>query len=240
MIGYVLSFASAPIVVAGLGLRMFGDLGPDRRAGPVRRPAGLWHRALAVALRGRQRARPAGLWRVHGHRACRDARLMVVLALAAVALAPVLAHALGAHLGGQHARRARLERRAARQHASPASSSPPTRSDCAEWWPPTSASPSARRSTSAPASARSRPARGCRATRVANAVAGLISVAVVTIIVIRAEGAIPLAVPSRTRTTDFLRFGAKLQLAWAMELINYQSDKIVIALSVGPSVGRRL
>lgn len=70
---------------------------------------------------------------------------------------------------------------------------------------------------------------------VANAGAGLVTVILVTAVVLRFEGAIPLSRPSVGRTREFLRYAVKTQLSWAMELVNYQSDKVVIALAVGPS-----
>jgi O-antigen/teichoic acid export membrane protein len=70
---------------------------------------------------------------------------------------------------------------------------------------------------------------------IANASAGLITVTLVTAVVLRFEGAIPLSVPGVQRTKDFLRYAVKTQLSWAMELVNYQSDKIVIAFAVGPA-----
>jgi O-antigen/teichoic acid export membrane protein len=69
----------------------------------------------------------------------------------------------------------------------------------------------------------------------ANAGAGLLTVLLVTALVLRFEGRVPLAWPSLSRTKDFLRYAVKTQLSWAMELINYQSDKIVIAFAVGPA-----
>ncbi|HZU76670.1 MAG TPA: oligosaccharide flippase family protein, partial [Dehalococcoidia bacterium] len=69
----------------------------------------------------------------------------------------------------------------------------------------------------------------------ANLGAGVVTVLVVTVLVVRAEGSIPLSRPTLARARELLPFGGKLQLAWAMELINYQSDKIVIAFAVGPA-----
>jgi O-antigen/teichoic acid export membrane protein len=235
VIGYALSFASAPIVVAGLGLRMFGIWA---LTGALAQYGGLLDFGIGRSLSRFVAANE------HDRRACGEyiaiglaamLGLAVVLALAAVAVAPILAHAVG-HVSVANLRVALISSVVLLISTL----------TCVV----VAAYPVGLRRMVAPniglalgaginfcASVGAIAAgAGLPGYAVANAIAGLVSVAVVTIVVIRAEGAIPLAVPSRTRTTDFLRFGAKLQLAWAMELINYQSDKIVIALSVGPSV----
>jgi O-antigen/teichoic acid export membrane protein len=70
---------------------------------------------------------------------------------------------------------------------------------------------------------------------VANATAGLLSALLVAILVIRSERGIPIAWPARKRVTGFLGYALKYQLMALSTLINYQTDKIVIAFSVGPS-----
>ena len=69
----------------------------------------------------------------------------------------------------------------------------------------------------------------------ANAGAGVLSTLVVTTLVLRSEGSIPIAWPSLGRLRGFVGYGLKNQLVRWTELINYQTDKIVIALSIGPS-----
>jgi O-antigen/teichoic acid export membrane protein len=69
----------------------------------------------------------------------------------------------------------------------------------------------------------------------ANAIAGVITVLLVVGLVIISERGIPLHWPTWSRTKEFLRYAIKNQLCWAMELVNYQSDKIVIAFAVGPA-----
>jgi O-antigen/teichoic acid export membrane protein len=69
----------------------------------------------------------------------------------------------------------------------------------------------------------------------ANAGAGLVSALLVTILVIRSEGRIPLAWPARGRVAGFAGYSLKYQMVRLADLINYQTDKIVIGLTVGPS-----
>ena len=69
----------------------------------------------------------------------------------------------------------------------------------------------------------------------ANAGAGIISVIVVAALVVASEGSLPLSLPERGRTRSFLAFSINTQLVRITNLVNYQTDKIVIAFSVGPS-----
>lgn len=69
----------------------------------------------------------------------------------------------------------------------------------------------------------------------ANAGAGIVSTLLVTGLVLRAEGPIPTAWPESARFTDFFGYSLKSQLVRVTDLVNYQTDKIVIAFSVGPS-----
>ncbi len=76
---------------------------------------------------------------------------------------------------------------------------------------------------------------GLRAYAYANAGAAALSALVVIGLVLRAEGSIPMAWPSWPRVGEFLRFSVKTQLVRWADLVNYQTDKVVIALAVGPS-----
>jgi O-antigen/teichoic acid export membrane protein len=69
----------------------------------------------------------------------------------------------------------------------------------------------------------------------ANAGAGIISALLVTILVIRSEGGIPIAWPARARLREFIGYAVKYQVVRLGDLINYQTDKIVIGFSAGPS-----
>jgi O-antigen/teichoic acid export membrane protein len=69
----------------------------------------------------------------------------------------------------------------------------------------------------------------------ANAGAGLASVLVVATVVVSTEGRLPLARPEWGRVREFLAFSVKQQLVRIANLVNYQTDKIVIAFSVGPA-----
>ncbi|MEA2147651.1 MAG: hypothetical protein QOG59_3238, partial [Solirubrobacteraceae bacterium] len=76
---------------------------------------------------------------------------------------------------------------------------------------------------------------GLRGYALANAGAGVVSVIVVAAIVIRVEGGLPFSRPQPQRARAFLRYSINNQLVRLMDLINYQTDKIVIAFSVGPA-----
>jgi O-antigen/teichoic acid export membrane protein len=69
----------------------------------------------------------------------------------------------------------------------------------------------------------------------ANAAAGILSVVVVAALVVGSEGKLPLSLPERGRTRSFLAFSINTQLVRITNLVNYQTDKIVIAFSVGPA-----
>ncbi len=69
----------------------------------------------------------------------------------------------------------------------------------------------------------------------ANAGAAVISVAVVAGLVVRAEGPLPFARPSLAQARVFLAYSTKNQIVRLMDLVNYQTDKIVIAFTVGPA-----
>jgi O-antigen/teichoic acid export membrane protein len=69
----------------------------------------------------------------------------------------------------------------------------------------------------------------------ANASAAVISVIVMAVLVQRAEGSLPLSMPQRSRVRSFLGFSSKTQLVRITSLVNYQTDKVVIAFAVGPA-----
>jgi O-antigen/teichoic acid export membrane protein len=69
----------------------------------------------------------------------------------------------------------------------------------------------------------------------ANAAAGVIEVIVMAVLVVAAEGRLPLSVPEWRRARDFLGFSINAQLVRITNLVNYQTDKIVIAFAVGPA-----
>jgi O-antigen/teichoic acid export membrane protein len=69
----------------------------------------------------------------------------------------------------------------------------------------------------------------------ANAGAGTISVFVMAVLVRRAEGPLPLSRPESSRARSFLGFSSKTQLVRIAGLVNYQTDKVVIAFAVGPA-----
>lgn len=69
----------------------------------------------------------------------------------------------------------------------------------------------------------------------ANAGAGVLTVFVVAWIVIRAEGPLPFARPEARPARAFLRFAINTQMVRITNLVNYQTDKIVVAFSIGPA-----
>ncbi len=69
----------------------------------------------------------------------------------------------------------------------------------------------------------------------ANAGAGALSALIVIAFVLRVERSIPLTWPRWRTVTGFLRFSGNTQLVGWADLVNYQTDKVVIALAVGPS-----
>ena len=69
----------------------------------------------------------------------------------------------------------------------------------------------------------------------ANAGAGVLSVLVIAVIVVRAEGRLPFARPTLGQARTFLAYSTKNQIVRLMDLVNYQTDKIVIAFTVGPT-----
>ena len=71
---------------------------------------------------------------------------------------------------------------------------------------------------------------------VANAAAGILSIAVVGAMVVRSEGRLPFAAARWAIVAPFLTFSIKNQVVKMMDLVNYQTDKIVIAFSIGPAI----
>ncbi len=70
---------------------------------------------------------------------------------------------------------------------------------------------------------------------VANAIAGVISVIVMVVIVVRAEGRLPLARPDFALIRELVSYSSKSQIVRLMDLVNYQTDKVIIAFAVGPA-----
>jgi O-antigen/teichoic acid export membrane protein len=69
----------------------------------------------------------------------------------------------------------------------------------------------------------------------ANAGAGMFTALLVAILVIRSERGIPITWPARERVRGFFGYSLKYQMIVLSTLINYQTDKLVIGFSVGPS-----
>jgi len=70
----------------------------------------------------------------------------------------------------------------------------------------------------------------------ANLAASVVAVIVMLGTVLASEGRPPLRLPSAARWREVVVFAVKGQLVAVSDLINYQTDKIVIALTVGPEV----
>jgi len=69
----------------------------------------------------------------------------------------------------------------------------------------------------------------------ANAGSGVVSVLILLAFVVKGEGSIPLSRPNARRARAFMAFAIKNQTVRLTSLVNYQSDKIVIAFSIGPA-----
>lgn len=69
----------------------------------------------------------------------------------------------------------------------------------------------------------------------ANAAASLLTVLMVGIVVLATRPSMPLRIPRISRVRSLLRFSVQNQVLALASLINFQSDKVVIALFVGPS-----
>lgn len=234
LIAYVLSFASAPIIVQGLGLRNFGIWA---LTGALAQYAGLLDLGIGVSL-GRYIAtfqddrRRCGQFMAIGWLSV----LVMALALtgAAILIAPFLAHTLHG------------VSRAAMLQVLVASA---VLLSCTLFISVITAYPIGRRRMVVPNVGLTIGSvinfiasvgaigfgAGLPGYAIANAVAGVISVAVLTALVMRAEGAPPLARPDLPGIREFLAYSSKSQLVRLMELVNYQTDKIVIGFAVGPA-----
>jgi O-antigen/teichoic acid export membrane protein len=69
----------------------------------------------------------------------------------------------------------------------------------------------------------------------ANAAASVAGVVVTIVVVLSVEGRIPLRLPTRSRAKELLGFSVWSQVSVVAYLVNYQTDKIVIAFAVGPA-----
>jgi O-antigen/teichoic acid export membrane protein len=69
----------------------------------------------------------------------------------------------------------------------------------------------------------------------ANVGASVASIVVIATIVLRAEGPLPFAAVDRRTTRQLLAFSVKNQMVRVTSVVNYQTDKIVIALAIGPA-----
>ena len=69
----------------------------------------------------------------------------------------------------------------------------------------------------------------------ANAAAGVLALLLTLGLILRYEGAPPLARPRRGQVRELLSFSIRAQAVVAATLVNYQTDKIVIAFTAGPA-----
>ncbi len=69
----------------------------------------------------------------------------------------------------------------------------------------------------------------------ANATASLITVLMVTVVILFMRPKMPVRIPQIARLWTLLRFSVQNQVLSLATLVNFQSDKVVIALIVGPS-----
>ena len=69
----------------------------------------------------------------------------------------------------------------------------------------------------------------------ANLIASVLGLVVVVVIVFATEGIPPYAWPSLRHFREVIAFAVKGQLVVLCDLVNYQSDKIVIGLAIGPA-----
>lgn len=70
---------------------------------------------------------------------------------------------------------------------------------------------------------------------IANAGAGIVTVFVLAGLVVRSEGQLPFGRPQLKTVRSFMSFSVKNQLVAVASLVNYQTDKVIIAFSVGPA-----
>jgi O-antigen/teichoic acid export membrane protein len=76
---------------------------------------------------------------------------------------------------------------------------------------------------------------GLTAYAYANLAASGVSVVVMWLVVRATDGVPPVAPPSLARFRHILTFAVKGQLVYVSDLINYQTDKIVVGVTVGPA-----
>lgn len=77
---------------------------------------------------------------------------------------------------------------------------------------------------------------GLRGYALANAGAGIVAVALMAALVVWSEGTPPLARPGISQVREFVAFSIKTQLVRVSDLVNYETDKLVIAFAIGPAV----
>lgn len=234
LLGYVLSFASAPVVISGLGLTKFGVWA---LTGALAQYAALIDLGAGVSLARYIAAHQDDERRCGQYIAISAAVVAVVvaaLATVAVVLAEPLSRAVGS-IGGHDMRVVLV--------------ASVSLVGCSMLTSVITAAPIGNRRMVAPnvgacigavvnfiASVGSIAlGAGLTGYALANAGAGLLSVLVIAAIVRRAEGPLPWARPSSGQVRDFLAYSTKNQVVRLMDLVNYQTDKIVIAFTVGPS-----
>ena len=71
---------------------------------------------------------------------------------------------------------------------------------------------------------------------IANAVAGVIGCGITVVVVLCQRPLPPVGWPSKARARELLSFSVKNQALALASLVNYQSDKIVLALFIGPAI----
>jgi O-antigen/teichoic acid export membrane protein len=236
MIGYLASFLSAPIVLGGLGLRAFGIWA---LTGALAQYANLLDLGVGqvlvrfVALHDAEGSREA-IGEVLAVGLCTITTIAVVLTGASWGAAGLLAHQLGGITTGQ-------------MRVLLLCSS--TMLCCSMLVNVMTAYPIGLRRMVVPNIAKSGGALinfvfsvGAIAIKPqlvfyaeANAAASLATVLVVACVVVATRPSMPLRIPRIARVRDLLRFSVQNQVLALASLINFQSDKVVIALFVGPS-----
>jgi O-antigen/teichoic acid export membrane protein len=69
----------------------------------------------------------------------------------------------------------------------------------------------------------------------ANAAAAAVAIVITLVVVLAQSTKPPLSWPTKARILELLRFSVKNQILAVSSLVNYQSDKIVLALFIGPA-----
>lgn len=234
MIGYLLSFASAPVIVGTLGLRMFGIWA---LTGALAQYGGLLDLGVGISLARfiaahRDDRHACGQYMAIGWMA--TATVTAFLALAAIVGAAPMAAAL--HGLSVAEMRVVLLSSAALLSCSMISGT-------------LAALPIGRNRMVKPNIGNALGAgvnfifsvgslalgAGLPGYAIANAAAGVVTVGIMAGIVLGSEGRPPLSWPHSGTLATFMSFSVKNQLVRLMNLVNYQTDKIVIALAVGPA-----